>query len=59
VSGATAVGDAMDHADAAYTRLATAAHNGNRSAYHRAADSVRKAEADVAAALKQLGEPAS
>ena len=40
-----------------YTRLATAAHNGNRSAYRRAADSVRRAESDVAADLEALGEP--
>ena len=57
VTGAAALGDAMGRAESAYKRLATSAHNGNRSAYRRAADSVRKAEADVAAALKSLGNP--
>ena len=57
VTGAAALGDAMSRAESAYTRLATSAHNGNRSAYRRAADSVRKAEADVATTLKSLGNP--
>ncbi len=57
VTGATALGDAVRTAEAAYTRLGTAARNGNRSAYRRAGDSVRQAERDVDTALKQLGEP--
>jgi hypothetical protein len=57
VTGAAALGDALKRAESAYTRLGTAARNGNRSAYRRAAGSVREAEAAVASALKQLGQP--
>ena len=57
VTGAATLGDALRRAESAYTRLGTAARNGNRSAYRRAAGSVREAEAAVASALKQLGQP--